>query len=70
MLCTSCQNQPHCLAAQLAQGDAALDQLLSQLKRCSLQQPRRLTLWQQLKTRLRSLWTRLRSRLWHSLGPQ
>ncbi len=49
MLCTSCRNKPHCLAAQLAQGDAALSRLLSQLKHCSLK-PRRRSPWQQLRT--------------------
>ncbi|MBW4482877.1 MAG: hypothetical protein KME14_10070 [Tildeniella torsiva UHER 1998/13D] len=52
MLCTSCQNKPHCLAAQLAVGDAALAKLLGQLKRCSLQSPRR-SLWQ----RVQGFWT-------------
>jgi hypothetical protein len=60
MLCTSCQNKPNCLAAQLAQGDAALDQLLGQLKRCGLRPHR--SLWQRLETFWRSSWERLR--LW------
>lgn len=49
MLCTSCHNKPHCLAAQLAEGDAALAQMLGQLKRCSLKSPRR-DLGQVIKT--------------------
>ncbi|WP_156119738.1 hypothetical protein [Leptolyngbya sp. KIOST-1] len=48
MLCTSCLNKPHCVAAQLAQGDAVVDQLLRQLKRCGLR-PRRRSLWQRVK---------------------
>lgn len=70
MLCTSCQNKPHCLAAQVAEGDAALAQLLGQLKRCSLRPPRRNLRqwvkigWQWLKTTLRQgLWKRLGLRL-------
>ena len=59
MLCTSCHNKPHCLAAQLAEGDAALAQMLEQLKRCSLKSPRR-DLGQLLKTaQPQALWKRL-----------
>ncbi|MGB3201093.1 MAG: hypothetical protein WBA99_09330 [Nodosilinea sp.] len=61
MLCTSCRNKSHCLPAQLAQGDAALDQLLRQLKRCSLR-PRR-TLWQRATGFCQSLWGRLQMTL-------
>ncbi|WP_040695529.1 hypothetical protein [Nodosilinea nodulosa] len=57
MLCTSCHHKPHCLAAQLAQGDAALDQLLRQLKRCSLR-PRR-TLGQQIRAFWHAFWVTL-----------
>ncbi|WP_323352448.1 hypothetical protein [Leptolyngbya sp. CCNP1308] len=52
MLCTSCQNKPHCLAAQLAEGDAALAQLLGQLRRCSLKSSRR-----SLGQRVKDFWT-------------
>lgn len=58
MLCTSCRNKPHCLAAQLAESDAVVNQLLHKLKRCSLR-PRR-TLWQRVKAFWRSLWGSLR----------
>lgn len=61
MLCTTCRNKPHCLAAQLAQGDAALDQLLRRLKRCNLR-PRR-TRWQQVRFFWRSVWSALRLNL-------
>ncbi|MFQ4140275.1 hypothetical protein PGN35_028575 [Nodosilinea sp. PGN35] len=44
MLCTSCSNKPRCVAAQLAEGDAALAQLLKQLRHCSLK-PSRRRLW-------------------------
>jgi hypothetical protein len=63
MLCTSCRNKPHCVAAQLAQSDAVVDQLLRQLKRCSLR-PRR-TVWQRVnafwRSRLGALRTALQS---------
>lgn len=64
MLCTSCQNRPRCVAAKLAEGDAALAQLLDQLKRCSLHRRRR-NLWQ----RLWSLWQSLGNRLGLILNP-
>ncbi|MBE9158965.1 hypothetical protein IQ265_19300 [Nodosilinea sp. LEGE 06152] len=63
MLCTSCRNKPNCLAAQLAESDAVVDQLLRQLKRCSLR-PRR-TVWQRINAFGRSLWGRLRWALTH-----
>lgn len=63
MLCTSCQNKPHCLAAQMAEGDAALAQLLGQLRRCSLKPPRR-SLWQRVKEvwAYREVWENLHLR--------
>jgi len=63
MLCTSCPHKPHCVAAQLAQGDAVLNQLLRQLKRCNLR-PRR-TLWQRLGT----FWQACKTRLQRALTP-
>ncbi|MBW4460224.1 MAG: hypothetical protein KME47_08295 [Nodosilinea sp. WJT8-NPBG4] len=66
MLCTSCQNKPHCLAAQLAEGDAALAQLLGQLKRCSLKPPRR-DLGQRVKAYWQLLRTALRQAVWRPL---
>jgi hypothetical protein len=69
MLCTSCQNRPHCLAAQLAQGDAALARLLSQLKHCGLK-PRRPTPWQQLRGFWRFLRRTLRDTIWARLRPR
>jgi hypothetical protein len=55
MLCTTCQNRPHCVAAQLARSDAALDRLLGNLQRCGL--------W-----RRRSPWQRLWQHFWQRLG--
>ncbi|MGB6016318.1 MAG: hypothetical protein WBG32_16415 [Nodosilinea sp.] len=61
MLCTSCRNKPHCLAAQLAESDAVVDQLLQRLERCSLR-PRR-TVWQRIQAFWQSRQAKLRTAL-------
>ncbi|PZV04012.1 MAG: hypothetical protein DCF32_12855 [Leptolyngbya sp.] len=69
MLCTTCQNKPHCLAAQLAEGDAALAQMLGQLRRCSLKPPHH-SLGQRVKACWQWLKTALRRVIWRPLGLQ
>ncbi|NMF83713.1 hypothetical protein [Nodosilinea sp. P-1105] len=68
MLCSSCENQSHCLPAQLATRDSHLEAMLGQLQSCNVKSPAtprspQRTGWRGLVLRLQRLWRGLRGRV-------
>jgi hypothetical protein len=63
MLCSSCQKQPGCLPAKLAENDSTLANMLDDLKDCSLRSGRsRPSLWQKLSRLAQTLWSGVKHR--------
>ena len=61
MLCSSCQNQPSCLPAKLAETDHTLAEMLDHLQDCNLRSnDSRLPLLRKLTGIFQSLWSGLR----------
>jgi hypothetical protein len=61
MLCSSCQKQPSCLPAKLAETDDTLAEMLDHLQDCNLRPARsRPTLLGKVKGMVRALWSGVR----------